>query len=142
LRKDPQWPKEIDLIHISKTKQVDDICQELQKIANIPTVENLSANPGEYISVLAYIIKELEKEAAECTDQKKMPRLYSLFPNPNCKWKHIVLNVKALVSNTRQRQTDSYQQSPERFYRVFDFSKLGIIGNIESLPKKYSSFIC
>jgi hypothetical protein len=79
----------------------------------------------DYISVLAYIIKELEKEAAECTDQKKMPCLYSLFPNPNCKWKHIVLNVKALVSNTRQRQTGSYQQSLERFHRVFDFSKFG-----------------
>jgi hypothetical protein len=97
LRKDPQWPKEIDLIHILKTKQVHDY---ISRSAG----EDYEHSPGGYISVLAYIyiMKELEKEAAECTD-----RLYSLFPNPDCKWKHIVLNVKALVSSPRQKPTDT-----------------------------------
>jgi hypothetical protein len=105
---------------------VDSLCSQLQKVLSLtPTIINLACSPEKFIPALHYMIEQLEEEKSKCEDQTKVPRLFSMFPNPSFKWRHITLNGKALATLTNQRSPVSYADNIKIFYNLFDLSKLG-----------------
>jgi hypothetical protein len=83
---------------------VDHLCSELkERIPKPVTAETLSASPGTFVLVLKLILKELKKphEAARNSRQsvtEKLPRLFSIFPNPSFGWRFVTINAEMVAS--------------------------------------------
>jgi hypothetical protein len=91
-----------------------------------PTTFNLSKSPEAFIPALAFICDDTEEEASSALEQKDKPKLFSFVPKPSLKWKHIAINNKALASNAGITALgNSYSDSLQMFYQVFNFERFG-----------------
>ena len=70
----------------SKNKLINYICSKLdEQMIIVPTTENFSVAPVQFIPILIYIASQVEQKAKNCEDQKSMPWLISVFPIPHLK---------------------------------------------------------
>jgi hypothetical protein len=132
LNEEVKWPKEINLIDIPPLNRVLDIFNELKQEMYIPidgavtpSTENLTATPHYFIPALSFILRSIEDQRAECNDEYKMPRRFTLLPFPSLKWKYISISEKALASNTKQTMPYTYEDKLKLFDNVLDFRKFG-----------------
>jgi len=122
----PNWPKQFDLVRIEHVNQITDIIQELKnRLLITPTTTNLTASPTKFLSVLGYIISELESICDNCTDPLDKPRNFSLVPTPSLRWKYISINCRSLATIVKKKSGTTYKENIEQFYSTFDFKKFG-----------------
>ncbi|KAG2192507.1 hypothetical protein INT46_008449, partial [Mucor plumbeus] len=140
----PKWPKQFDLVRIAHVNQITDIIQELKnRLLITPTTTNLTASPTKFLSVLGYIISELESICDNCTDPLDKPRNFSLVPTPSLRWKYISINCRSLATIVKKKSGTTYKENIEQFYSTFDFKKFGF-ENLEELlsPESKVRFMC
>jgi hypothetical protein len=114
--KESSWPKEVDLVSMSHFNAIWSLKQHIISITpKLCTVKELTKDPGSIIPVLGKILTEyeafgiqsLEKVAikvllGQTPSEKelnvKLPKLFSLFPNPSLRWRFVHLNAKGLMA--------------------------------------------
>ncbi|KAI7898206.1 uncharacterized protein BX663DRAFT_556018 [Cokeromyces recurvatus] len=120
----PKWPKQFDLVRIAHVYQITGIIQKFKNWLLIsPNTTNITASPTKFISVLGYIISELESFCSNCTDPLDKPRSLSLAPTPSLRWKYISINCISLATIVKKKSGTIYRENIEQFYPTFDSKK-------------------
>jgi hypothetical protein len=112
----------------------DQICTNLENLCPKPvTPESLSRSPGVYIPVLKKILADYESDhevasrnqqasRTKGSDEMVLPKLFSVGPLPNMKWRHIDISAELLSSMI---PTETLPNKPmdyaALFYRILNF---------------------
>ena len=91
-------------------------------------MKELSADPGHFVPFLFLINKHMEQERIEHKpfDVRRLPlpKLFSVLPAANTKWRFITLNVNALSSFVNHPRPKGYQEQFDMYFRVFNFKNI------------------
>lgn len=121
------------------------VCSDLKAfIPNEPvTPERLSSHPGDYVPLLAFILKTYNEEHRNAEKgQTNLPRLFALSPMPSFHWRFIEVNSKALACLCSEAAAETYDDQLELFWSVFQLEKFGYSRYVMGTEKYHSRLRC